>query len=57
MKIKPKLNLIIDVFMFLLMMAIGGIGFLIKFILIPGSARWIRYGENVELYFWGMDRH
>lgn len=57
MKYKSQINFIIDALMFLVMMAIGGIGFLMKYRLIPGSERWEVYGENVELYFWGMDRH
>ena len=43
--------------MFLSMSAIAGIGFLIKFTLIPGQDRWIKYGRNVDLYLFGMDRH
>ena len=39
------------------MAAIAGIGFLMKYVLIPGQDRWIKYGENVELYFFNMDRH
>ncbi|MDB4335103.1 DUF4405 domain-containing protein [bacterium] len=52
-----KLNLIIDIIMFLVMMAIAGIGFLIKFALIPGFERNAKYGHDVELYYWGIDRH
>ena len=43
--------------MFLLMMAIAGLGFLIKYILVPGFKRNEIYGNNTELYFWGYDRH
>ena len=57
MKNKVKLNFWIDVLMMLFMMAIGGIGFLIKYVLVPGSKRWEIYKENVELFFLGMDRH
>ncbi len=39
------------------MSAIVGIGFLIKYTLIPGQERWLKYGDNVELYMFGMDRH
>lgn len=39
------------------MAAIAGIGFLIKYILIPGQERKVKYGRNVELYLFGMDRH
>jgi hypothetical protein len=54
---KSTINFIINAVLFLCMAAITGIGFLIKYVLIPGSERWVKYGENVELSFWGMDRH
>ena len=28
-----------------------------KFILAPGSQRWEIYGDNVDLFLWGCDRH
>lgn len=37
--------------------AVGGIGFLMKFILVPGSERWEKYGSNAEAYILGWDRH
>ena len=57
MKHKSKINFIIDTIMFIVMMAIGGIGLLMKFILVPGSERWEIYGSNVDLFLWGWDRH
>ncbi len=54
---KSKINLIIDALMLLCISAIGGIGLLIKFVLVPGYKRWEIYGENVELLFRGLDRH
>jgi hypothetical protein len=54
---KSKFNFVIDAFMFLCMTAIAGLGFLMKFILIPGKERWLKYGRNVELTLFGMDRH
>jgi len=54
---KSTLNFIINAILFLAMAAITGIGFLIKYVLIPGSERWDKYGENVDLSVWGMDRH
>ena len=54
---KNTLNYIVDIFMFLLMMAIIGIGFLMKFVLITGQEKWIKYGRNVEESFLGVDRH
>ena len=54
---KSKINLILDALMFVCMMAIAGLGFLMKFILIPGVERWDKYGRNVELMLLGMNRH
>jgi len=39
------------------MTAIAGIGFLMKVVLIPGEDRWIKYGKNIEIYVFNMDRH
>lgn len=54
---KSKLNLSIDILMFMLMIPIAGIGFLIKYVLVPGFKRNDIYGRDVELYYWGIDRH
>lgn len=54
---KSKLNLIIDIIMFVVLMAIAGIGFMIKYVLIPGFKRNEIYGKDVELYFYNLDRH
>lgn len=54
---KAKLNFVTDALMFLCMMTIIGLGLLMKFILIPGKERWVKYGRNVELSLLGMDRH
>jgi len=54
---KSKLNLSIDMILLLLMMPIAGIGFLMKYILIPGIQRNPIYGNNVDLEFWGLSRH
>lgn len=54
---KPKLNLSIDILMFMLIIPIAGIGFLIKYVLVPGFKRNGIYGRDVELYYWGIDRH
>ncbi len=43
--------------MLLCMAAIAGIALLMKFVLVPGYQRWEIYGRNVELLFWGLDRH
>ena len=36
---------------------LAGIGFLMKFVLIPGKERFAVYGRNVDLFFLGFDRH
>lgn len=52
-----KLNLSIDIVLLLLLMPMAGIGFLIKYVLVPGIQRNERYGSDVELEFWGLTRH
>ncbi|MDD3579657.1 MAG: DUF4405 domain-containing protein [Desulfobacca sp.] len=54
---KAKVNFVIDALMFVIMCAIAGIGFLIKYVLIPGEQRWEVYGRNVDLFWLGLDRH
>ncbi|MHB9075505.1 MAG: DUF4405 domain-containing protein [Desulfobaccales bacterium] len=54
---KPKLNFIIDALMFLSLMALAGLGFLMKYTLPPGRAVWAKYGRNLELSWLGWDRH
>ena len=57
MKAKWKYNYLIDAAMFLLMMAVAGIGLLMKYILLPGRDAHLLYGRQVEVLFLGMDRH
>jgi len=54
---KQKINFIIDAFLLLGGAALAGIGFLMKFVLLPGKERMAVYGRNVELTFLGLDRH
>jgi hypothetical protein len=54
---KAKLNFAIDALMFLCMAAIAGLGFLMKYVLLPGRESTIKYGRRVDLSFLGMDRH
>lgn len=54
---KSKVNFLIDALMFLCLMSLAGIGFLIKYVLITGIERWDKFGRNVDMFFWGMDRH
>ena len=54
---KSKLNFIIDALMFLVMMAMAGLGFLMNYVLIPGKEAWAKYGRKVDLTWWSWDRH
>jgi hypothetical protein len=54
---KPKLNFVIDALMFLCLMAMAGLGFLMKYSLPPGRQAWAKYGRNVELTWLGWNRH
>ena len=54
---RSKTNFYIDLAMFVILGALIGIGILIKYVLIPGQERWLLYGQNMELTFWGLDRH
>lgn len=54
---KSTLNFIIDGLMFICMAAITGIGLLIKYTLLSGQEARVVYGDRVDLFFLGMDRH
>lgn len=54
---KSQINFIIDVIMLIVMMLAAGIGLLIKYVLLPGFARNLKYGRDVDLIFYGLDRH
>jgi len=56
-KMRSKINFMIDALMSLVLLAITGFGFLMKYVLIPGKDRMAHFGRNVDLYFLGMDRH
>lgn len=56
-KDKTKINLVIDAIMLILLMAIAGFGFLIKYVLVPGFKRNALYNGDVELYYMGLERH
>ncbi len=56
-KTRQKINFIIDILMFLAIIVVSAIGLLLKYVLIHGSDRWLKYGDNVELTYLGMDRH
>ncbi len=52
-----KINVVIDVLMFLAIIVVSAIGLLLKYVLIHGADRWLKYGDNVELTYLGLDRH
>lgn len=54
---RQKLNISIDIVMFVVMVALAVIGFLIRYLLIPGTEKWERYGQNIDMTFFGLDRH
>jgi len=54
---KSKLNFIISALMFLCLTAMAGLGFLMKYVLVPGRKAMAQYGRPVELTFLGWDRH
>ncbi|MBN2103441.1 DUF4405 domain-containing protein [bacterium] len=54
---KGKINFVIDALMFIFLAAISGLGFLMKYVLIPGKDRIAKFGRSVDLYFLGLDRH
>jgi len=54
---KSKTNLFINGAMFFLMSFMTSSGLLMKFVLIPGSQRQLKFGRNVDLFLLGMDRH
>lgn len=57
LKDKPKLNICIDIILFLLLAAMAGVGLLIKYVLISGENRNLLYGEDINFLYWGLDRH
>jgi hypothetical protein len=54
---KPKLNFVIDALMFLCLMAMAGLGFLMKYLLPSGRDAWAQYGSNRQFSWLGWDRH
>ena len=52
-----KVNIIIDILMFVVMIALAVIGFFIRYVLLSGEERWERFGENLDMTLFGLDRH
>jgi len=57
MKHRGSLNLVINSLMLVALAFIAGVGFLMKYSLLPGREKILKYGANTELYFLGLDRH
>ena len=54
---KPKLNFVIDAVMFLSLMAMAGLGFLMRYVLPSGRDARAAYGSNLQFSWVGWDRH
>jgi len=54
---RSKSNFVIGAVMTTLISAVVGIGVMMKYVLLSGAAQWEKFGRNVKLTFWGMDRH
>lgn len=54
---KLKLNIIIDLALFIFLLVVAVIGFIIRYILIPGSDRWVKFGYNAEMKILNLERH
>ena len=54
---KPKFNLVIDVALFLCLMAMASLGLLVKYVLPSGLDAWVKYGSNLQYSWLGWDRH
>jgi hypothetical protein len=57
LKNKAKVNFVIDALMFIDIALIAGLGFLMKFVLLPGREKVLKYGANIDLFLFGLDRH
>ena len=54
---KLKFNFVINAAMFLCLMAMAGLGFLMKYLLPSGREAWAKYGSTLQLSWLGWDRH
>ena len=54
---KLKLNFVIDALMFLCLMAMAGLGFLMRYVLPSGRDARATYGSNLQFSLMGWDRH
>lgn len=56
MKNRGVINLAVDALMFLCFAFLAGIGFMLKYVLPSGRERFAIYGDNIELFLFGLDR-
>lgn len=54
---KSHSNLVIDAIMLFILMALIGIGLLTKYVLLTGQDKWDKFGDNLELTLFNLDRH
>ncbi len=54
---KPKFKFVIDAVMFLCLMAMAGLGFLMRYVLPSGRDARAAYGSNLQFSWLGWDRH
>lgn len=54
---KSNIKFVVDALLFLCMAALAGIGFLMKYVLLPGSEAQIKYATKVHLSWLSLDRH
>jgi len=54
---RAQWNLVVDAIMVLLIGAVAGLGFLMKFVLLPGEQLHEQYGPGAALQWMGMNRH
>lgn len=52
-----KWNYLVDALMFISMMALAGIGLLLKYVVLEGRETRLKYGLQTNLEFLGLDRH
>ncbi|MDD2381183.1 MAG: DUF4405 domain-containing protein [Mariniphaga sp.] len=55
--LRQKINIVIDLVMFVVMAALAVVGILIRYVLLSGEKRWEIFGNNLDMTFWGLDRH
>lgn len=54
---KYKLNFVVDVLLYLLMLALAGTGLLLRYVIVPGRDVQLKYGAGWDPRLFGLDRH